>query len=839
MLRKLNYYCWYFYIFLFFFAWILFSPEKINANFIKNNINPVLSVGSWDNPRIYCPSVIVESSNIFKMWFTGADNKRQIGYASGTFQTFNKETNPVITWDFVSNRPNNVGVEQAAVLLGKNSQPKYMMWFNDAGQNLSTFDIYYTYSDNGIDWHQPPILLTFKDNSSTWDDLGKGSPAIIYDEISNIYKMWYVARGHIDGNWRIGYASSNYPDKDWEKYNTFVLEGNNSFPGEGYTASSPDVIYDNYKYHIFYTGEHAIGHAVSNNGIHWTKDPNNPVLTSSNNSNDFDSDSLGGSYTFKYHNESDNTDKYYMYYTGAHGSYWNIGLAISETLPDFEIPEDTPTLTPTITSTPTNTPTPSETPTPTITSTPTVTLTPTSSPTPTNTPTPTLTPTVTPTLTPTLTPTPVPYSPIVLIPGLGASWNMQDIFSCNIQSSHDWTLAPFVSIYNRLINTLITNAHLVRDKDFYVYTYDWRQPLDQEGDKFKSFIDKISQSKPTGTKFRIVGHSLGGLVIRSYIANNPGSDKFAKIMTVGTPHQGALGAYPVWENGEVWIDNQIYKIAISQLINFCRTANLIKGTLTTDRTIVQKMVPSVKSLLPVFDYLKNKNQPSPIPVGGLINQNDWLTAHEFPKITLNPSSLFSLSGNLIDTYRFIEVTKPNMIDKTLGNWVDGRPIRNIKVQDGDGTVLALSSQITGVSNKQISGNHIDIINSDQALSEILNFLDLGNVAPVAMQAVPENSSNRILLVSIGQNVKMEMVDPSSENTSAKDNIMVFYNPDYGTYHLKITSSDTSDNKLYISQMDNQNIESKIIPLKLSKNKTVEYLLIYNPKQSAIPKVIQY
>jgi outer membrane biosynthesis protein TonB len=72
----------------------------------------------------------------------------------------------------------------------------------------------------------------------------------------------------------------------------------------------------------------------------------------------------------------------------------------------FNVPDLTPTETPTPTPTETPTPTPTETPTPTPTETPTPTPTVTPTPTPTETPTPT--PTVTPTPTPTETPTPTP-----------------------------------------------------------------------------------------------------------------------------------------------------------------------------------------------------------------------------------------------------------------------------------------------------------------------------------------------------------------------------------------------------------------------------------------------
>ena len=37
----------------------------------------------------------------------------------------------------------------------------------------------------------------------------------------------------------------------------------------------------------------------------------------------------------------------------------------------------------------------------------------------------------------------------------------------------------------------------------------------------------------------LVGHSMGGLVIRSYLANNPGTTKVRKVITLGSPHAGS------------------------------------------------------------------------------------------------------------------------------------------------------------------------------------------------------------------------------------------------------------------------------------------------------------
>ncbi|MCU0599036.1 MAG: GPI inositol-deacylase [Desulfobacterales bacterium] len=52
---------------------------------------------------------------------------------------------------------------------------------------------------------------------------------------------------------------------------------------------------------------------------------------------------------------------------------------------------------------------------------------------------------------------------------------------------------------------------------------------------------KLQTSYGLSTKFKIIAHSMGGLVSRRYIYNNPGT--VAGLVTLGTPHQGSPLAY--------------------------------------------------------------------------------------------------------------------------------------------------------------------------------------------------------------------------------------------------------------------------------------------------------
>ena len=90
--------------------------------------------------------------------------------------------------------------------------------------------------------------------------------------------MWYHGCNEGYESCSIGYATS--PDgKNWTKHVANpVLEGE-SGEWDGEIVGSPAVIRNGTGYEMWYWGGSAIGRATSSDGIHWTKESNNPVLS--------------------------------------------------------------------------------------------------------------------------------------------------------------------------------------------------------------------------------------------------------------------------------------------------------------------------------------------------------------------------------------------------------------------------------------------------------------------------------------------------------------------------------------------------------------------------------
>jgi len=123
-----------------------------------------------------------------------------------------------------------------------------------------------------------PLIIGTND----WEDILIGAPCVIYDE--SLYKMWYSGLDE-DGYASIGHATS--PNGiDWTKHGTMpVLSRGNFGDWDQDGIGMACVIKDGSGYSMWYTGvdysglEASIGYATSPDGINWTKNLNNPVMS--------------------------------------------------------------------------------------------------------------------------------------------------------------------------------------------------------------------------------------------------------------------------------------------------------------------------------------------------------------------------------------------------------------------------------------------------------------------------------------------------------------------------------------------------------------------------------
>jgi predicted GH43/DUF377 family glycosyl hydrolase/pimeloyl-ACP methyl ester carboxylesterase len=760
---------------------IINSSVKANTNYYKYSGNPIIIPSDWDNNSCTNPTVIFQN-NTYKMWFTGYNGTTgQIGFAySNNGINWIKYPSPV----FSRISSENKNIYEPSVIYDDNT---YYMWYVGANIGTDKFEIFRATSNDGINWTQNPLNPVFHP-ATGFGSSRVSSPFVIKN--SDKYQMWFSSNDSVDGNWSIGYAESS-DGINWIPYsNNPVLISDKSW--DGVTVSYPMVIFNGTNYEMWYETNSissslpsSINYAISPDGINWDKPAsNNPVISKDDNLT-WENNYIGDAAVLK------NGENITIYYS-ADGPINNIekgriGLASNQQIIS-PTPQSSPT--PLVSPTSTETPIPSPSDTPTITETPTPT--PSESPTPTETPTPTPTntPTPTPTQTPTpsLTPTPIiPIKKVVLIPGLGASYNLDALFFCKDNNySGKWQLNALAkTIYNPLIKTLQDDGYQVL-----VFNYDWRKDPRYNSILLKDFINGNTLSDE---KVYIVGHSLGGLVARAYLEQEKGNNKAAKLLSVGTPESGVVKAYPAWEGDVILGNNILMQSATLGLISSCRTFN------HETKNVVQKHIPSIQTLLPTFNYLRSFPNGKDIPVKNMFYKNNWLPTNDF-KSPFYGTVTGYLAGNGLDTLNIIWVISHGQ--KNV--WPDGIPVKYDNYKNGDGTVLLSSAAISDSIFQSTLQNieHSSLVSSSIGISKIIQFLDSTTSNKVAISneadkfVEPQNS-----LIVLSDDKMFSITDENTDYPNS-DGEVIINNPKPNQKYFLKTKFNFGKSKYIIIKINN-------------------------------------
>ncbi len=359
-----------------------------------------------------------------------------------------------------------------------------------------------------------------------------------------------------------------------------------------------------------------------------------------------------------------------------------------------------------------------------------------------------------PTATPTPTPTPT-LEPVVLLPGLGGSWNHEEIFLGINQPQDAWYETPFVTTYDSLIQTL-QNAGYSLGENFFIFYYDWFQPINQTADDLENFIETAVNPLPEN-KINLIGHSLGGLVGRTYIQNNPDSHKVNLLIAVGSPHMGAPQIYYVWEGANLHrLLGFNERVAAGVLIR-------LRGFYYPNQVqAVQSLIPSLGNLLFTKDYLKWRKNMLPKPEASMIQQNIWLKNLGITPELQNLTNV--LIGVDIATPRWLEIIERNKIDQLLGRWEDGKPVDE-EVASGDGSVLEESAKLDGANIWALSGfNHGDLIKTVVGQKRILEILGINNTE---ITEQPSFSFEPALVLTLASPATLRVTDPLGRQAGAQ------------------------------------------------------------------------
>ncbi|MFH0749817.1 MAG: hypothetical protein V1917_02785, partial [Candidatus Gottesmanbacteria bacterium] len=448
-----------------------------------------------------------------------------------------------------------------------------------------------------------------------------------------------------------------------------------------------------------------------------------------------------------------------------------------------------------------STPSPSPTPTP---------IPPTSTPTP-------LPPTPTPTPSPSPTPTPTPLTPIVIIPGMFSSWNKEEMLEYKHSNNAEWKLLGFVKEYEGIIKTL-KNLEYKENENLFIWPYDWRQPVVDISTQLDTYLSNKVFNKPGINTINIIGHSLGGLVARTWTQSSDNKNKVSHLITLGSPHQGVIQPYLAWEGGEISQGNTVLSFATQVLLQ------INKKKFQTNRETIQQTFPVLKDLLPSQPYLIRKSDNSEITKNQMYVWNTW-------QETINSSVQFiysifdAIAGTGIDTPNKYVVVQPNKIDFLLGNWQDGKPESTINMT-GDGTVNTSRAVFSDDSSNSLTKNHGDLIASKEGIQKILDILSIDYVSNQIIEGKATTFAPGLLFLL--QSPATILVSNNGQEYRDDDGILFIPNAQEGTYKTTITGTGNGDYRLSIGQFGNSTTVWSSIVKPIQQNEEHSYAVSFQP-----------
>ena len=205
-------------------------------------------------------------------------------------------------------------------------------------------------------------------------------------------------------------------------------------------------------------------------------------------------------------------------------------------------------------------------------------------------------------------------SPVIVVPGLTAT-NLDDfypippesVWSAVLNKKYDrWALHPdnllyeakeparvravsiFEQVYEDLVEAL--REELQRPDEVtpvFAFEYDWRQDCTLTADLLDRFVDEVIARTKLLPHYRdedfrvdLVGHSMGGLIIADYLKRYGHKGKVRRVVSIGTPFQGAVDA--------------VLKLIIGK--------GHLTGENPRDRErVAARTIPALYQLLPSFD----------------------------------------------------------------------------------------------------------------------------------------------------------------------------------------------------------------------------------------------
>jgi len=421
---------------------------------------------------------------------------------------------------------------------------------------------------------------------------------------------------------------------------------------------------------------------------------------------------------------------------------------------------------------------------------------------------------------------------IVIVPGMFSSYDPVAFSTCSQTPWQNWKIIPQVSEYNGLTKTLEANGYTL-NQNLFLFPYDWRQKITDSGRDLKSFIDSQVIPKNPNSKIDLVGHSLGGLVSRSYLQQYAPDGLIDQIITLGSPHQGVTEAYKAWGGGELPEDGAM-RTAASLIVNICK----IKTGSLTNKAAIQKSAPVYKDILPTYQYLKGAATHIYLDMDKLGDEFNNGYLKELNNSYGNYSDRFTkITSSSFDVAKVYGVAG-YMEDQIRGIYMHGRPTTVLITAPGDKTVLAESASLTNDNYIDVPFDHKGLIYSQQGIQKILETLgisvDISNIT--AGQPTHFKPSLSLLLRSPAT---ITLSDNNNKVLSSGDKFIFIPNYEQTEYNIKVQGTDTGSYDLVVGQVTEDSSHWEFFKETTNIDKIDKYVISVDPKQPNQPIIKDY
>jgi pimeloyl-ACP methyl ester carboxylesterase len=280
----------------------------------------------------------------------------------------------------------------------------------------------------------------------------------------------------------------------------------------------------------------------------------------------------------------------------------------------------------------------------------------------------------------------------------------------------------------KLVYTKIALA-LRRMVNLYEFPFDWRRPIESNADLLHRCLERWADGDPH-RQFILVGHSMGGLVSRAYLARHTqaAAKRVERVIMLGTPHFGAATA----------VENLLKGNSMMALAAKLNSKNVPQRLLLN--------LPSVYQLLPAPPDLFPAHRPYPAnwdlydahawELEGL--RQDYLDAgRNFYRLLAGADPqvpLIQIAGCNMDTIVEVQRTAKPDVESTY------QVIRMSAGPDaGDGTVPLWSSVLPGATIYYAEEVHRHLPQNRRVIQATLDLI-LGGVPDLPINLPPYNES---------------------------------------------------------------------------------------------------